>query len=37
MTANLAYFAKLLQANPINTDLLQLTKTAEAESDKEEE
>lgn len=36
MTANLAWFAKSLAANPIDVNLLELTKTAEAESDKEE-
>lgn len=36
MTANLAYFAKLLARNPIDTNLLELDKKAEAESDKEE-
>jgi multimeric flavodoxin WrbA len=36
MTANLAYFAKLLTANPITTNLLDEDKKAEAESDKEE-
>ena len=37
MTANLAFMAKLLAANPISTNLSAETKKAEAESDKEEE
>lgn len=37
MTANLAWFAKLLADNPIATNLLELDVKAEAESDKEEE
>jgi hypothetical protein len=36
MTANLAWFAKLLAANPIGTNLLEEDKKAEAESDKQE-
>jgi hypothetical protein len=36
MTANLAWFAKLLAANPIGTHLLEEDKKAEAESDKED-
>jgi multimeric flavodoxin WrbA len=36
MTANLAFMAKLLAANPIDTNLNEQTKKAEAESDKEE-
>ena len=36
MTANLAYFAKLLATNPIDSNLLELNKKAEAESDEEE-
>lgn len=35
MTANLAYMAKLLAAHPYPTNLLEETKVAEAESDKE--
>jgi multimeric flavodoxin WrbA len=37
MTANLAFMAKLLAANPYTTNLLEESKKAEAESDKEEE
>ncbi len=37
MTSNLAFFAKLLAANPITTNLLEEDKKAEAESDKEED
>ncbi|WP_347530286.1 flavodoxin family protein [Mucilaginibacter sp. CAU 1740] len=36
MTANLAWFARLLAANPISTNLLEENKKAEAESDKED-
>lgn len=36
MTANLAWFAKLLEQHPIPTNLLEEGKKAEAESDKEE-
>jgi len=36
MTANLTWFAKLLASNPIDTNLLEEDKKAEAESDKEE-
>lgn len=35
MTANLAFFAKLLTANSIDSNLLELNKKAEAESDQE--
>lgn len=35
MTGNLAFFAKLLAANPITTDLNEASKKAEAESDPE--
>lgn len=36
MTANLAWFARLLAANPIGTNLLEENQKAVAESDKEE-
>ena len=36
MTSNLAWFAKLLAANPIATNLLEEAKKAEAESDRQE-
>jgi hypothetical protein len=37
MTGNLAFFAKLLEANPIATNLNAAAEKAEAESDQEEE
>ena len=37
MTANLAWFARLLAANPMATNLLEEDKKAEAESDKEDD
>ena len=37
MTANLAYFAKLLAENPIPTNLLDAEKEAKKESDSEKE